>query len=395
MINVDSTIHDGDIVTAASAARLLGVKRATLYAYASRGLLTRVAIGRGRASGYLRADVERLKARSAARAGHGAVASGALRWGEPVLDSAVTRIDPAQGPIYRGRAAVDLAQSESPFEDVASRLWQSASPAPWTPIRGRRVKASASLSSLALSVASLGFGETARTDLSREDEADLASRLIIALAGARACGPSVAEALVASVGAARSGGRAVRAVNCALVLAADHELNASTFAARIAASAGADLFACLTAAIATLSGRRHGGECDRVEALVREVGTPRSARSVVLARTQHGDLLPGFGHPLYPDGDPRALPLLAAARALAPNAMRTLDAIVREAREVLGLKPTLDVGLVAIARAIGVPAAASAIFALGRCAGWTAHVIEQREAGFLLRPRARYLGETT
>ncbi len=203
---------------------------------------------------------------------------------------------------------------------------------------------------------------------------------------------SVAQALLASVGAAHRGDRAERALNCALVLAADHELNASTFAARVAASAGADLYACLTAAIATLSGPRHGGECDRVEALVSEVGTPRRAHSVVLARTQRGDLLPGFGHPLYPDGDPRAPPLLAAAHDLAPSSVRTLDAIVLEATRSLGLKPTLDVGLVAIAHALGVPGAASAIFALGRCAGWAAHVIEQREAGFLLRPRARYIG---
>jgi citrate synthase len=308
------------------------------------------------------------------------------------LDSAITRIDPARGPIYRGCSAVDLAQSHSRFEEVASRLWRSSRPAPWTPIRGVRVKSPTSLWAFTLSVASLGFGDAARTGASREDEVDRASGLMIALAGARARGPGVAEALLASVGATRRGDRAARAVDCALVLSADHELNASTFAARVAASAGADLNACLVAALATLSGRRHGGECDRVEELVREVGAPRNARSIVLARTKRGHLLPGFGHPLYPDGDPRAPPLLAAARALAPAAMRTLDAIVGEAGQLLGLEPSVDVGLVAIAHAIGVPSAAAAIFALGRCAGWTAHVIEQREAGFLLRPRARYVG---
>jgi citrate synthase len=194
------------------------------------------------------------------------------------------------------------------------------------------------------------------------------------------------------LGIKHRGGRACRALNRALVLVADHELNASTFAARIAAGAGADLYACLSAAVATLSGPLHGGESDRVDALVREVGTPSRARAVILARTQRGDLLPGFGHPLYPDGDPRAPPLLATARVLAPQATRTLDAVVREGRRLLGLEPNLDTGLVAIAHATGLSGSASAIFALGRCAGWVAHILEQREAGFLLRPRARYVG---
>jgi citrate synthase len=161
---------------------------------------------------------------------------------------------------------------------------------------------------------------------------------------------------------------------------------------RLAASAGADLYACLTAALATLSGPRHGGELDRFEALVREVGSPARARRVVLARTQRGELLPGFGHPLYPGGDPRAPPLVEAARALAPDATRTILAVVREVKQALKLEPTLDAGLVAVAHAIGAPDAGSAIFALGRCAGWVAHVLEQRDAGYLLRPRARYTG---
>jgi citrate synthase len=309
-----------------------------------------------------------------------------------VLDSAITRIDPARGPIYRARPAVDLANEGATFEDVANVLWQSERPPPWMPLAGGRARAPTLLSSFALSIVSLGLGDPTRAGASREAEIDRARGLIMRLAGAEGPGASVAETFLASLGRTRGGRRARAALDRALVLVADHELNASTFAARVAASAGADLYACLTAAIATLSGPRHGGESDRVEALLREVGSPARARAVILARTQRGELLPGFGHPLYPHGDPRAPPLLADARALAPGATRTISAVVDEVRRTLKLEPTLDVGLVAIAHSIGAPGVGSAIFALGRCAGWVAHVLEQREAGFLLRPRARYTG---
>jgi citrate synthase len=389
LINVDSTIHDQhvdqDVLSAAKAAKILGVKRETLYAYVSRGQLTRIQMGKGRAHGYLRADVERLKARSAARAGHGAVAAGALRWGEPVLDSAITLIDPARGPIYRGIAAVDLAEAGRPFEEVANHLWQSSRP--WETVRVRGWTAP-TLYAFASRIVSFGLGDPTRLGASRDTDLARGRDLILGLAGAKGTS-SVAAAFLQH--AKRKNERARRALDAALVLVADHELNASTFAARIAASAGADLYACVTAAIATLSGPRHGGESDRLEALVRDVGAPKRAKEVVLARTQRGDLLPGFGHPLYPKGDPRAKPLLSLARKLSRNP--TLDAIIDVVGKTLGLAPTIDAGLVAISHAIGMPeGSASAIFALGRCAGWVAHALEQREAGYLLRPRARYIG---
>jgi citrate synthase len=297
-----------------------------------------------------------------------------------------------RGPIYRGTSAVDLAERDASFEEVANLLWQCALPAPWTPARGGRPSRPITLVGLARSILSFGFGDPTRLGASREADLDRASRLIAALAGARGGAGHVADALVDAIGARRARSAAARALNRALVLAADHELNASTFAARVAASAGADLYACMTAAIATLSGPLHGGESDRVEALVRDAGTPAGARDAVLGRTRRGDLLPGFGHRLYPDGDPRGRVLLETARALSPRATRTIDALVREVRRSLRLEPNLDAGLVALAHALGAPGSGSVIFALGRCAGWTAHILEQRDAGFLLRPRARYTG---
>ncbi|MDC0676049.1 helix-turn-helix domain-containing protein, partial [Nannocystis radixulma] len=120
--------HDegAEFVSGKEAAALLGVKRETLYAYASRGLVRSEPGGAGRERRYSRDDLERLKARRDARSGHGPVAAGALRWGEPVLESALTAIE-AAGPRYRGRPAVELAEATS-FEAVAELLWSGVLP---------------------------------------------------------------------------------------------------------------------------------------------------------------------------------------------------------------------------------------------------------------------------
>jgi citrate synthase len=205
---------------------------------------------------------------------------------------------------------------------------------------------------------------------------------------------SVARAVLVGLGAER-GDEAERAVNQALILLADHELNASAFAVRVAASAGADLHACVSAGLATASGPLHGGSCDRVEALVVDAGSAAGARALVRERTGRDEALPGFGHALYPDGDPRAAPLLDTAAAIAPRSpgLRTVNALVDAAGDLGVAPPTVDVGLCALALALGLPpGSAVALFVMGRTAGWVAHMLEQRAAGFLLRPRARYVG---
>src|SRR5262245_24619173 len=130
MSNVDQSGFNNQrstYLTGPEAAKLLGVKRETLYAYVSRGLLRGAPSEHGRARLYLRSDIERLKARHDARAGHGAVAAGALRWGEPVLESALTAIGP-RGPAYRGQEAVALALADVSFDAVAELLWTGKLP---------------------------------------------------------------------------------------------------------------------------------------------------------------------------------------------------------------------------------------------------------------------------
>jgi citrate synthase len=409
-INVDSTIHprpiaEADVLPTERVAELLGVKPKTVYAYASRGLLTRVPLGPG-GGGYLRADVERLKARSDARAGHGAVAAGALRWGEPVLDAAVSSID-ARGPAYRGRSATELAEHGVSFERAAELLWSGILPesvAAWLPVAvpssrgsfGSALRGVPGIARLAVLVANLAAIEARDGPGDRDPARELARArsLIARLAapGRRAGTVSIASALLTSLGATRRGREAAQALDRALVLSADHELNASTFAARIAAGAGAGLYACILAAVATLSGTRHGGQCDVVESLLDEIGAPARAARMVRDRLARGEILPGFGHPLYPAGDPRTQPLLDAARAIAPREVRVVDALVGAVEDATGQKPVVDLALVALARAIGARrGSATLVFAVGRSAGWTAHILEQRAAGFILRPRARYV----
>jgi citrate synthase len=133
----------------------------------------------------------------------------------------------------------------------------------------------------------------------------------------------------------------------------------------------------------------------RVQALVAEAERPVRARSTLLARVRRGETLPGFGHPLYPAGDPRGTALLDLA-FMQPRPtlqLATLRALVAEAAR-LGLgAPTVDVGLLAVAHALRLPPwTGQVLFCVGRSAGWIAHVAEQRSSGELLRPRARYVG---
>ncbi|HEV8246694.1 MAG TPA: citrate synthase, partial [Polyangiaceae bacterium] len=193
MAQASSTKRSAEWLTATQAAELLGVKRETLYAYASRGWLKRH--GAGRESRYALGDVERLKARHDARAGHTAVAAAALRFGQPVLDSAITGID-ERGPRYRGHVAVDLARARVSFERTAELLWTGELPnaSTWSLEQTRSPDVAVStapgashLAWAAALVPALAIGDKARFGARREAELERARQLIFALArlGAR------------------------------------------------------------------------------------------------------------------------------------------------------------------------------------------------------------------
>lgn len=197
-------------------------------------------------------------------------------------------------------------------------------------------------------------------------------------------GGAIHERLGRSWGCGQGGCDLIRRI---LVLLADHELNASTFAARVAASTGASLAAAALAGLATLSGPLHGGVAARVKALAfeaRRIGV----REAIAARLAYWSSAPGFGHPLYPDGDPRARALFEGFAPSAP-----LELLGATAEAATGERATVDFALAALAEALALPDDAPfAVFAVARCAGWTAHALEQISTGAIIRPRARYIG---
>lgn len=402
-------IDDQRWVGAREAARRLGIDIRTLYAYVSRGQVRSVAAPRGRARLYALEDLERLRTRRDARAGHGAVAAGALRWGEPVLDSAITAIT-SDGPVYRGQPAVALAARGTAFEDVAELLWSGALPAapvrwprralPLAPLARLIPPGGGVLAQLALVVSASALADRDRDD-ARPDMMVARGRELLPVLAASLAPDLAAAAVSRALGAPTVATIAARALDLddavapvlevAMILLADHELNASSFTARIAASTGAGPYACVAAALATLSGPHHGSASEAVVRFAAEVGAPEAARAAVRALRRRGEVPPGCGQPLYPGGDPRAAPLLALAREHARSRRaRTLLAIADACTDV---HPNSDLGLAALFAALGAPAAAApGLFAVARCAGWIAHALEQRASGARLRPRARYVG---
>lgn len=347
-------------IDAAEACEWLGVKRQTLYTYASRG---RVQTRReGRKSLYRSQDLAELESRSSAHAGRSPRAAGALHWGEPVLTTAISAID-ADGPYYRGVPAVDLVAT--PLEEVAELLWGFS--VDWPEVVAPRCH---NLLALRMGVDHLALEDVDRAH--RSCDRDRAARIVCTLFAAVAPPPHPD-------------------VKAAMVLCADHGLNASTFTARVIASTGADLYAGVSGALAALSGPRHGALSLRMAAVLQQFD--REGADPILRSIDTDGTLPGFGHPLYPLGDPRAELLLtrAGAHPEGPQLASLMDLI--EVADSAGLKPNLDAGLVALCLALGEPVSKAPLwFAAGRSIGWLAHIFEQRTQSGILRPRAAFSG---
>lgn len=445
-------------LSANEAAQLLGVSVPTLYAYVSRGLLRSLADGTSKRRHY-DADEVRLLARRRADAKRvGKVAERTLDWGVPVLESRITQIANGTLR-YRGRDAISLAMTATLEEAAAllwecppARVHAAPGAERWFDTarwlgrldrwrdRPPLERALALLPAAAPDVSDVSDlpdappdggraappadaaparhrappdppdppdppAPAAELDARRRDaQLDEAAMLLRVAAAALAARAPSAEPVHRQFAAAwrLTDPRDAELLRMALVLCADHELNPSTFAVRCIASTGAPLFGAIAGGLAALSGPRHGGETLRVAALLDGAAAARDLERYVAARIAAYECepdartrLPGFGHPLYPDGDPRATLLLDALVARAsPNA--ALDgalSLVEAAQAALGDKPTIDFALVALERTLALPPrAAFALFAAGRVAGWIAHALEQRADGKLIRPRARYVG---
>ncbi|MEZ5850053.1 MAG: citrate/2-methylcitrate synthase [Hyphomicrobiaceae bacterium] len=182
------------------------------------------------------------------------------------------------------------------------------------------------------------------------------------------------------------------AVRMALVLICDHELNPSTFAVRVCASTGGSLAAALLAGLATLSGPRHGGAAaNTLNALTASLGGNTSRNAFLTANPSLTPYDYGFGHPLYPNGDPRAAALLNL-----PGSQAAVRRAVEQLAILTGAAPNIDMALAALAKTYALPSDAPfIIFAIGRLVGWVAHAIEQIESRQMIRPRAHFVGVET
>jgi len=394
-------------MTARQAAAALGVSLPTLYAYVSRGMLHSEPVGgKGRIKRYLKEDVQLLVQRKEFRRNPAKAAEKSVHWGSPILQSALTLIDRGR-LFYRGLDVIKLAEHSS-LEEVAALLWTGNSAQASTLFADAREPLPPKAADLFKRCSDFGpvgrcqlvLPLAARSALSAYDlrpaavaktGARILQLVFSAVAGSAVTSP-LDTALVRGWMPKRKS--AAGALRTALILCADHELNVSAFTARCIASARATPYAVVLGALAALGGRIHGGVSADVETLFRDAEEMRDCRKVVAARLQSLGYVPGFGHPLYPEGDPRGEKLLCLAKMYgSEEEVELARRLIQAAHTVTGERPNLDFGLATLARALELPSESPiAIFALGRTVGWIAHAIEQYADNQLIRPRARYLG---
>lgn len=401
--------QEGGLLSAAEAARRLGVKPETLYAYVSRGMLRRRRSPDGRRSWFEPSEVERLAERSRQPASQRARLLG--------IESSITSI---QGDRYRYRGvdATELAREEG-FERVAHWLWTGewGGEADWhadprAVAIGRAAQAALQPETLPLERLRVIAAAMATVD---ELRLQLDPPAVVAagqglIAGMVACLPDTGAPGHARTVAGRLWGKLapgepepelVRALDAALVLLADHELAASTVAARAAASVRADPYAVVCAGLAVASGTLHAGASLDIEALLAEAGRPERGARAVGERLRRGERIRGFGHAVYQSGDPRAAFLLDLLREAAASAstrvpaerLAVAEAVLEAAANRRLAAPNVDFALATLASMAGMTAGAGeAIFVVARSAGWLAHALEEYERGRPIRPRASYTG---
>jgi citrate synthase len=403
-----------EFLTAAQAAQRLGVKPATLYAYVSRGVLRRDRAGDGRGSLFDSDEVERLARRGRPRRPAGVA--------DITVESAITEIT-GDRLRYRGLDVIRLATSRT-FEDVAELLWTGEFPAPsqarapWqaTPAAlaaGRAAQAALPADTLPLERFQVIVPAMAATDplrLQLDPAAVVAAGRSI-IAGLVDCLPPdaqppaardsprsdypIADRLWPRLCERRASPALRRALSAALVLLADHELAASTLAARAAASVRADPYAVVATGMGAVGGALHGGASLGAEAMLAAAVGPDDVPRVVGELLRRGEKVPGFGHFVYRTGDPRAVLLLDLVRHAAPKSgqLAVAEAVLAEVKRKSLPEPNIDFAIATLARVAGmVRGSGEAVFAVARTAGWIAHALEAYAGAGPLRPRAVYIG---
>jgi len=375
----------GSWMTMAQACERLGVRPQTVYAYVSRGKLEVMPDpADSRRSLYRAEDVAVLARRKQAGRKRETVAANTLFGAEPSVPTAVSAFL-RQRLYYRGQDALALAASAT-VEDVAALLWQAQQPVDFASHTalpagpGGRLKAFTALAQLAAT------GHSTHGRLTRVLHAEC-QRLVGVMADAFGAKPGRQPLHVRLAQGWKQPAAVADLLRTALVLLIDHELTSSAFAARIAASTGASLPACLLTGVTTLSGPLHGDASGRVQALFGEV-TRQGDDQVIAHYLSTGSPFPGFGHHLYPDGDPRAQVLLALF-----DPPGVVTRFIDKVTTATGQHPCIDVALAALVMHHRLPDdAAFALFATARSVGLLAHSLEQLSVAQVIRPRGRYVG---
>ena len=361
----------------------LGVRPQTLYAYVSRGKLEVMSDPADtRRSLYRAEDVAGLARRKQAGRKHETLATNTLFGAEPSIPTALSTFV-RERLYYRGQDAVTLAGSAT-LEEVAHLLWDAEQVVDFSSMAGvtepGRVTAFNTLATLAATGHSTHGRMTRVLHLEAQELVGQLANAFGAQAGQQPLHLRFAQGWQQSP-------KVADLLRTAMVLLVDHELTSSAFATRIAASTGASLPACLLAGLTTLSGPLHGDASGRVKALFNEV--ERLGEDQVIAHYLSTGLpLAGFGHHLYPDGDPRAVALLALF-----DPPDVITRFIEKATRLTGLQPNIDVALAALSIHYRLPDdAAFAMFATARSIGLLAHSLEQLGVGQVIRPRGRYIG---
>ncbi len=396
-------------LTAKEAAEELGISLPTLYSYVSRGLIhSETADEQKRTRRYWAEDVNKLKLRKEQRRDPTKVVEDALHWGTPVMESAITLIA-NNNYYYRGYNVLQLIENHT-VEDIAALIWADSLSAQVAGLNEAEVTLSPHLAKMGDFLANMPPVErfqamlpvAALEDLARYDLRPIAVRqtgarilhLLTTIAtGQVTLGATIAQQLQQAWLPDKPD--MAQLINAALILCADHELNVSSFTARCVASAGASPYEVVIAGLSALQGVKHGRNTERVEKFLREASTAPGVDTAIAGQLRRGESIPGFGHLLYPESDPRGMALFKLTVAQFPNspAVELGQAVIEQAMRLIGERPTIDFSLVILAWVLGLSEGGPiTLFALGRTIGWIGQALEQYQLDRTIRPRARYVG---
>jgi citrate synthase len=387
-------------LSAREAAAELAISPATLYAYVSRGLIRSEPSSDSRSHRYRAEDVRGLKERRAPSPEPRGLKS--FDADLPVMDSAISTIT-EDGPIYRGVNAIDLAETDT-LEHAATLLWDVTGVDPFSadncPLVSGEMRAVADAARHAtpidrtIAVLALAASGDPRAFTRAPDGRALVGgrilRLVVATMLNTAPSPQPLHLQIARTWAPQHR-HAADLIRRALVLLADHELNASTFTVRCAASTGLNLYDAMIAGLVALKGPKHGGAGVLAAQLVRTL-VDGDVGPIIRERVALGERFAGFGHGVYKHGDPRARALLEALLR-AGAAEKLASEIPERIAEATGEFVNIDYALAVLIHTLGMPPGNELVlFAMARTVGWIAHASEQLRHGGLIRPRARYVG---